>query len=378
MTVRTLSDEDALEISRLSQLAFGWKGEPRTTASPGMLGIDGPGGLLGMARIRTYEQLFGGRPVPMGGIAMVAVHPAGRGRGTARALMTEAVRRMRAAGQPVSTLFPTAPGIYRPLGWEVVGTLDETPLPTVELRRAGDPGRVTTRAATPEDVPAIARLYAQRSRTGNGLLTREGPEFPDGAEGVLEHDLVVLAELDGELVGYLSYTRGTGYVSAEQRVEELVVTRADAAAALLRMLGSWDSVAPTTVWRGPTDELALQLPVVLPPPRRAQPWMLRINDAPAAVAARGWSGDAEAAFRLEDPLVPEHARSWRLVVRDGSGRLEPVEQPDLPRLHVRGLALLYAGAGSTAVAVRAGLLDRPLPALDVAFGGQPPRILDYF
>ncbi|MFN2523421.1 MAG: enhanced intracellular survival protein Eis, partial [Mycobacteriales bacterium] len=297
--------------------------------------------------------------------------------GTARALMTAVLARMRAEDQPVSALFPTAPGIYRPLGWEVVGTLDETPLRTGELRRAPDPGQVTVRTAGPADVPAIAQLYAERCRSGNGLLSRTGPEFPEGADGVLEHDLVSLAELNGTPVGYLAYTRGRGYVDAEQRVEELVAARADAAAALLRVLGTWDSVAPTTVWRGSTDELALLLPFVLPPARRAQPWMLRITDAPAAVAARGWAADADVSFRLDDPLVAEHSRGWRLVVRDGSGHLEPTDETELPSLHVRGLALLYGG-GSSAAAVRAGLLDRALPALDAAFGGQPARILDYF
>jgi hypothetical protein len=107
--------------------------------------------------------------------------------------------------------------------------------------------------------------------------------------------------------------------------------------------------------------------------------MLRIVDAPAAVAARGFRGaDTEATFDLVDQDVPEHARGWRLVVENGSGRLEPVDDPDLPRLHVRGLALLWAGAGDTGVLQRAGLLDRPVPGLDPAFAGQRARILDYF
>jgi len=45
---------------------------------------------------------------------------------------------------------------------------------------------------------------------------------------------------------------------------------------------------------------------------------------------------------------------------------------------VRGLALLYSGAATTAVLLRTGLLSEPLPALDAAFGGPPPVLLDYF
>ncbi|MFN2522208.1 MAG: GNAT family N-acetyltransferase, partial [Mycobacteriales bacterium] len=142
MTVRPLTDDDAAAVSRLSQLAFGWKSEelPGTLKEQTWLGVDGPDGLAGMVRLRAYEQWFSGRPVRMGGIAGVAVHPHARGQGTARQLMAAALVRMRQDDQPVSTLFPTAPGIYRPLGWEVAGTLDETPLRTAELRRAPDPG----------------------------------------------------------------------------------------------------------------------------------------------------------------------------------------------------------------------------------------------
>jgi hypothetical protein len=51
---------------------------------------------------------------------------------------------------------------------------------------------------------------------------------------------------------------------------------------------------------------------------------------------------------------------------------------DLPRLHIRGLALLYAGTADVPALLRLGLLDRPAPGLDLPFAGHEPRILDYF
>ena len=381
MTARLLTDADSDSSWRLSQLAFGWVGGevPPSLQGQTIVGVDGPDGLAGIARLRSYEQWWGGRRVRMGGLASVAVHPHARGQGTARALVAELLRLMREQDQPVSVLFPTAPGIYRPLGWEIVGSLDDTVLPTSALRRAGEPGEVTVRTAQPADVPAIAGLYDAYARSTEGLLTRDGPEFPTGAEGVLEHDVVGLAELAGRPVGYVTYSRGTGYRESELRVFELVAEVPAARAALLRTIASWDAVAATVRWRGPTDELALALAGSLPPPASVQPWMVRIVDAPGAVAARGYrGGDAEAAFALVDPQIPGHARGWRLVVTAGEGRLEPVDADDLPQLHVRGLALLWAGAADTGAVVRAGLLDRPLPGLDRAFAGQPARILDYF
>ena len=380
MTVRLLTDDDAGQAWALSQLAFGWLGgdAPETLEGQTVVGAVGDDGLTGMARLRSYEQWWGGRRVPMGGIASVAVHPHARGRGTAAALMRELLTLMRERAQPVSVLFPTAPGIYRSVGWEVVGSLDDTVIPTAALRAAADPGQVRVRSAAAADVPAIAELYVDRGRATGGLLTRDGPEFPGAPEGVLDHDVVALAELDGQVVGYTTYARGSGYRQSQLRVWELMARTPEATAALLRSIGSWDAVATTVSWRGPTAEIARVLPGSLPPSTSVQPWMLRIVDAPAAVAARGFAGEVETAFALVDPQVADHAGGWRLTVRDGRGRLERVEEAGLPQLHVRGLALLYASAADSAGLVRSGLLDRPDPLLDQAFRGQPPEILDYF
>lgn len=382
MSARLLTDHDAESAWRLSQLAFGWmQGErPGTIDGQTLVGVDSPHGLAGMARLRSYEQWWGGRRVPMGGIASVAVAPDARGRGVAATLMRELLALMQQSSQPISVLYPTAPGIYRSLGWEIVGTLDDTRLATVGLQPAGEPGDVQLRAAGPDDVEAIAALYLAQQR--NGHLTREGPEFPAGARAVLEHDVVTLVTSPGgEALGYTTYSRGSGYrEGSELRVFDFVGQTPAAAAALLRSLASWSSVASTVRWRGPTDTLALHLGGLLPPPVTSQPWMLRIVDAVGAVAARGFAPGlvADVPFRLHDPEVSGHSRGWRLRISGGAGVLEPTDGADLATLHVRGLALLYAGAADTAGLVHAGLLDRAVPGLDLAFAAKPPAILDYF
>jgi predicted acetyltransferase len=288
---------------------------------------------------------------------------------------------MRAAGQSISVLFPTGVSVYRPVGWEVVGSLDDTRIATRDLKPWRATDDVAVRTAGPVDVADIRDLYLGLGV--NGLLTRDGPEFPAGAEAVLEHDVVALAEdVNGVAVGYASYSRGSGYrEGSELRVWEFVNRTAPAASALLRSLVSWSTVAPNVLWRGPTTELARHIAGQLPPPSRRQPWMLRIVDAPAAVGRRGFAEGVEvdAAFVLDDPDIPEHAGGWRLTISAGSGSLEPVSSTSgLPRLHVRGLALLYAGVADVSALMRAGLLDQPVAGLDPAFAGQEPRILDYF
>jgi predicted acetyltransferase len=381
--VRPLTGDDLGQISQLSQLAFGYRSDTLPPLSAGMLGIDGPDGRLhAFARIRSYSQWWGGRRVPMGGIASVAVHPDGRGRGLARTLMTALLPVMRESGQPISVLFPTGLRVYRPVGYEVVGSLDDTTLETRDLEVA-ERGGATVRTATRADAPAIAGLYAGLAATVNGLLTRDGPEFPAGAEAVLDsEDVVALAEtVDGDPIGYATYSRGEGYRAGSQlRVWECVAATAPGAAALLRSLASWSTVARTVRWRGPTDELQLHLGQAVPPPSDRQPWMLRIVDAPQAIALRGFPAgvSADARFVLHDPDVAEHSCPWRLVVEAGRGRLERVEASDaLPQLHVRGLALLYAGAADTAGLQRAGLLGGALPGVDAAFTGRS-HLRDYF
>src|ERR1019366_9363780 len=77
--------------------------------------------LLAHARLRSYQQFWGGRPMPMGGVAGVVVAPDARGRGVGTRLMTAVAQRSLERGDLVSALYPATIPIYRALGWEVVG-----------------------------------------------------------------------------------------------------------------------------------------------------------------------------------------------------------------------------------------------------------------
>ena len=382
--LRELDDGDLEQSHALGRLAFG--GDPAAPPRPSRAGrrtwgvFEGDR-LLAQASVLDLPQWWGGRRVPMGGIAGVAVHPVARGRGTGSRLVRHLLTVVRERGQPVSALFPTAPAVYRPLGWEVVGSMDDTRLPVSLRREVRSASEVAVRVAGPDDVPRVTALYAERAASTNGLLTRTGPCFPRTVEGVLECDVVALAVEDGQVRGYASYDRGRGYgPDGQLRLWDLCASTPSAARALLTSLGAWDSVVGSVLWRGAVDELALLLGRVVPPPVEVQPWMLRITDAPAAVAARGYPEglDVRTTFTLVDAEVPEHSGAWTLVVEHGRGRLErPAGPVDAPRLHVRGLALLWSAAAGTALVRRAGLLDGPLPLLDAALAGPRPELLDY-
>lgn len=374
--VRDLVEDDREAAHALGVLAFGGiPGQPAAVWRPGerRAGLFEDGRLVAKATTRELGQWWGGRPVPMAGVAGVAVHPDARGRGAVRRLLEHLLVGARA---PVSVLFPTAPGIYRPLGFEVAGVLTATDLPTAAIRQPPQPG-VVLRSAGPGDEPAVRALWDAAGAATPGLLTRKGPRAP---RGLPTGDVLTLAEQDGAVTGYLAYDRGLGYdAAARLQVLELVAGTQPAFAALLGSLARWDAVAPTLRWWGPTERLGWHLPGRLPPPAESRPWMLRVLDAPAAVAARGFAEavTVDAAFFLLDPDTPGHEGPWRLQVAAGRGVLVRAGGRP-PALDRRGLALLYAGTAGTAALLRAGLLEARVPGLDAAFAGPAPQLTDYF
>ena len=87
--------------------------------------------------------------MPTAGIASVAVRPEHRGAGLLAPLFAALLADARERGAVVSTLFPTAPGIYRRLGYEIVGELADVDVPVEPLTRIPAPAGITLRRPTP-------------------------------------------------------------------------------------------------------------------------------------------------------------------------------------------------------------------------------------
>lgn len=165
---------------------------------------------------------------------------------------------------------------------------------------------------------------------------------------------------------------------------DLVGLTGPATTALLAMLATWSSVAPTVVLRLPDPDPATLLATMTGARIDSEDrWMLRLVDAPRAVAARGWPPHLDGAVDLliDDEVWPWNAGPHRLVLAGGEARLEPGGSAGV-RLSARGLAVLYAGAGSPSLLRRSGLLDGGNDATDAllqaATAGPAPALLDYF
>jgi predicted acetyltransferase len=265
--------------------------------------------------------------------------------------------------------------VYRAAGWEAAGVLAEADVATLELAgRAVAADEVVLRPAGAQDATTVHALYTAAVRDAVGPLARTGP-LSDRARPP-KPGAVVLAEVDGAPVGYVRWTAWGDRLD----VHDLVADRPVATAALLRAVASWHTTQPRTHLRlaGPALATVGTPTAVL---ARYEPWMLRVVDATAAVAGRGFPPvDVAVALDLDDPLVPDNAGRWLLTVADGTGRLERGGDGAV-RLSVRGLAALFTGHLSARELKMAGLLDGPaahLARLDVAFAGPAPWMLDSF
>jgi predicted acetyltransferase len=338
-----------------------------------MLGVyDGPR-MVACGYFHAFDQWWHGRAVPMGGVAGVGVAPEYRGRGIGRRLAAGLLDLMD--GYPLSALYPATAPVYRSVGYEHAGAQYRLTLPPGPLRTLAS-GPVKVRRAGPADaaeVTALLRRLHADARHG-GPIDRGEPFMRD----VLADERVYSYLADD---GFLAYGWKDG--SRRLAVHRCVAGSAETARALWAVVGSGSSIAETVdAFVAPDDPLLWLLRDRSEDEVRRVSWMLRVLDAPAAVAARGFP----TAVSVDVPLVvadeqrPGNAGSWRLVVGAGQGHLERApEERDATRLPARGLAALYAGV-PMATLRGAGIAtggDAADPLLDAAFA-TTPFMLDYF
>lgn len=349
-----------------------------------MLGAwDGPR-LVGRLTVMPFGQFFGGRPVPAGGIGDVVVAPEHRSRGLGTALLDAAVDRMRERGEVVSPLGPATMWVYRKCGWEIAGDQSVRVVPTVELDRL-DGGPVRERPATSRDHDAIRKLYINAALARPGMLARPAWMW-DAHLRPEPHRYVYVVEEQGRLTGYVVYrqVKDRGPSGYSLVLEDLAAESWDAERVLWRHLGAHHAQARDVRVHGlPLDALALHLPEQRIRVVWDHRWMLRVIDAPRAIAARGYplGLTLSVPLSIDDPRGPWHRGDWVLDVADGKGELSRGTGGG-PTLSVNGLAALWSGYASARTLFAAGLLTNAnaeqIAALDAAFSGPRPAMNDEF
>ncbi len=339
--------------------------------------------IVSFARVKPYQQWFGGRAVPMGGVASVAVAATHQRRGLGRATVAATLPVLREHGFAVSTLYPATTPLYRGLGWEYAGDHTWLDVPAAALRDLGPVDGVTLRPATAADIPGVLAVYRDLCRDTNGMLDRSGPFFDLRPESMLAVDSFVVAEGAGGIEGYaMAERRNTGHL-VQVTAWGVVATTPAAERAVWFTLGAGSSTVRTVRAMAYADGLRLHLAEPDIGTHEHLRWMLRLVDAPAAVAARGWPAGLRASVDLDvaDADVADNAGRWRLSVENGAGTLTRGGDGTVA-LGIGALSALYAGYADPRTLRRAGLLatgdDTALDPLATMTAGPRPRLLDYF
>jgi predicted acetyltransferase len=339
------------------------------------LGVVDGDQLVAAARIWPLEQWWGGRRMPMGGVAGVVVAPEYRGRGVGSLLMRGVLQRCVEKGYPLTALFPATTVLYRHLGYEFAGAKYRFAFPAADLRVLGGKD-VAVRKAGKEDAQLFLDLASKvnEAQRSNGPLIWPLSEIEDWLGD--DDNFAYVAE-----DGFVVYNWTDGGLA----VSELVAGSEQTARALWATVGSGASTARTVyAVVPPTDPIHLLAEHEAESDTQITHWMLRLIDAPVAIADRGYPANAvlEVALRLEDADLPANAGDWRLSVADGTGELTAAEPDDQAlRLGARGLAALYAGtpmATLRASGLAAGGSAVADSALDHAFGGTTSYMVDDF
>ncbi|SDE10732.1 GNAT family N-acetyltransferase [Auraticoccus monumenti] len=379
---RQLTSEDLRALHALGHEAFGI---PRLAEDaepdplrPGhrVVGVVEDGRVLAAASGIDHRSYWHRTEVPSLGIGGVSVAVEHRGSGLLAGLLTDVHDTARSAGVALATLYPSAPGIYRGLGYEVVGHVLTLAVPTAVLAQVRVPDGVRLRRAELADVPAVRDLYRRWAAGYNGPLTRTGPAFPaTDAELLAAPSGTTLVERDGELIGSCSFDRGHEVSPrAAIGVRDLVALEPDGYLALLASLGSSASVVGRVEIHTSGDDVVRLL-------TRSSDWevvdrapyMLAVLDVAGACTQRRWP---QLAVRLDLTVADRDGeQGWSLEL-DGSGSAtcEPAPvRPGAPVLTRRGLAARYAGSWSCHALRQAGLLHGDAgsdPLLDALFTGD--------
>lgn len=387
--IRPLSDADARASATLRHEAFGATRPQgtQTLEAPGThwLGTFDDGTLAARMVSRDYESWFGGARVPTAGIGGVTIAPEYRRRGLLGPMFAQGLAEARERGAVISTLFPTAGGIYRRFGYEVISDLLTVRVPTTALAALSVPDGLTLRRAGTADATAVRHCYQRWASRQNGPLTRDGAQFGGSDEELVSGvSGLSLAVRDGQVRGYVSWDRSPGYGDhASLSVCDLIADDLDATQGLLAMLGSFSAVTgEIRLQTSGFDVTRLLVPTIHWDVTARSPYMLRLLDVPGALSTRRWPAlDVEVEFGVvsDDPIGGIDG-FWNLVLDGGRASVsEGIGRG--PTLTSAGLALLYAGSASCASLRQVGHLfgpDRHDLLLDALFAGYQPHIRDYF
>ncbi|WMX47082.1 GNAT family N-acetyltransferase [Streptomyces roseicoloratus] len=343
---------------------------------------------VGTAGAFTFRlSVPGGNVVPAAGVTMVSVAGTHRRRGILTSMMRRQLEDVRRLGEPLAVLTASEPEIYGRFGYGVATHTVRAVIDTTRVRLTVPEGTdgISLRVTTPADALADAEaVYARLVTARPGMVERrpgwervallDPPADRDGASP----RQCVLAERDGEVVGYAHYAIRPKWSwpgpDGAVVVHQLAGLDPLAEAALWRYLCSVDLTARVEIHSRPVDDGWQHLVTDL---RRCEPTLrpvlfVRLVDVGAALAARTYQAPVDVVFEVEDAFCPWNEGRWRLTGdAKGAECVRTEDAADLA-LSVRELGAAYLGGVSLVSLAAAGLVrelrEGALTEASVGFG----------
>lgn len=325
-------------------------------------------------------QYFGGRHVPVMGLAGLAVRHGDRpDDDTAVRLLTSVLQQAREDGFAAACVQPQRQGRWRDAGFEQAGARFQVSMDTRDVRVADHDLQIQRIAAS--DMSAVVACYQRHAQALDGHFVRHPWCW---------HAIQNPPDTDNEVQTYLiSGDKGVeGYVYMLQRdnpsgqgkileVTDMAALTAAAGRRILTLFADNTSLTSTVQWHSsPSDGLCVLLPERTFSITIANYWFMRIIDLDAALTRRGYPRgvSGELHFDIEDNVLTGNAGRRVLRVLDGRGTVESGGRGTL-RASARGFAALYTGHRPPSTLRAAGLLEGPDGELALAqtiFGGSDP------
>ncbi|MEU3504389.1 GNAT family N-acetyltransferase [Streptomyces hundungensis] len=330
----------------------------------------------------------GGAVVPAAGVTGVGVMGTHRRRGVLTSMMRRQLDGLRERGEALAVLTASEPAIYGRFGYGIGTMALSAEVDTTRVRLDVPPGTDEVRlryVKTAESLAACEELYARLVPGRPGMLARQPGwdrfttldpvAYRDGASPLQ----CVLAERDGELVGYARYriamaSEPTG-ANGTVTLQDLEAVDPATAAALWRYLFGLDLTNTLKVKSRPVDDLFQHLvsDVRRCGLRLRDSLHVRLVEVGAALEARTYTAPVDVVFEVEDAFCPWNAGRWRLTGDAKGASCVRTEDPAELALSVRELGSAYLGGVTLASLAAAGrvreLRQGALAEASTAFAG---------
>ena len=333
-----------------------------------------------------FKMRFNGRGVQADGVTAVGTEPGFRRRGLVRRLIGDLLCRARDNKQPVSILWASMGAIYQRFGYGPASSQVEYSFdPRLAGFQFGDRAEGHTRVVeTEKAVPIITGVYRRFIEPRNLLLHRAPVQWQLPFRNKKRKTYCAIHYgADQEPDGYMLYALSPHQEPSSDpdldqtlAITDFVWLNVNGYRGLWEFVRAHDLVGKVTTYFAAEDDPALSLllePRVLQR-RTADGIWLRVVDARAALAARGYDLAGETTLRIaEDAECPWNVGTYRLATDGTQAEASAARQGAQAECTVtpHALASLLAGYSSLTQLVRVGRAtvadEKRLPALDALF-----------